>query len=59
MSAALEPDRDQIEIFVNAVFRYAGSKGFVAVRSFCLSDQFLQCDVEIDLDVGVERLDLA
>jgi hypothetical protein len=30
----LEPDRDQIEIFVNAIFRHAGAEGFVAVRSF-------------------------
>ena len=32
--AMLEPDRDQIEIFVDAIFRHAGDKGFVAVRSF-------------------------
>jgi hypothetical protein len=32
--AALEPDRGQIEIFVEAIFRYAGKQGFVAVRSF-------------------------
>jgi AAA domain len=30
----LEPDRDQIEIFVNAIFCHAGKRGFVAVRSF-------------------------
>jgi hypothetical protein len=30
----LEPDRDQPEIFVDACFRHAGDKGFVAVRSF-------------------------
>ena len=30
----LDPDRDQIEIFVDAIFRHAGDKGFVAVRSF-------------------------
>jgi hypothetical protein len=30
----LEPDRDQLEIFVDALFRHAGDKGFVAVRSF-------------------------
>ena len=30
----LEPDRDQLEIFVEALFRRAGDKGFVAVRSF-------------------------
>ena len=30
----LEPDRDQLEIFVDALFRHAGDEGFVAVRSF-------------------------
>ena len=30
----LEPDRAQIEIFANTIFRHAGSQGFVAVRSF-------------------------
>jgi hypothetical protein len=30
----LEPDRDQIETFVAAIFRHAAAKGFVAVRSF-------------------------
>jgi hypothetical protein len=29
----LEPDRDQIEIFVDAIFRHA-SEGFVSVRGF-------------------------
>jgi hypothetical protein len=31
---SLEPDRDQIEIFVDAIFRHAGTQGYVAVRSF-------------------------
>ena len=30
----LEPDRNQLEIFVDALFRHAGDKGFVTVRSF-------------------------
>jgi hypothetical protein len=30
----LEPDRDQIEIFVDAIFRHASPQGFVTVRSF-------------------------
>jgi hypothetical protein len=30
----LEPDRDQIEIFVNALFRYATPQGFVSIRAF-------------------------
>jgi Primase C terminal 2 (PriCT-2) len=30
----LEPDRGEIEAFVDALFQHAGDKGFVAVRSF-------------------------
>jgi hypothetical protein len=30
----LEPNREQIETFVDAIFRHATAKGFVAVRSF-------------------------
>jgi Protein of unknown function (DUF3987) len=30
----LEPDRDQLEIFVNALFRYAPKQGFVSIRAF-------------------------
>ena len=30
----LEPDRDQIEVFADAIFRHAGTQGFVTVRSF-------------------------
>ena len=30
----LEPDRNQIEVFVDALFRHAGAQGFVTVRSF-------------------------
>ena len=29
-----EPDRDQLEIFVEAIFRHAGGKGWVSFRSF-------------------------
>ena len=31
---ALEPDRNQIEVFVAALFRHAGDNGFVSLRSF-------------------------
>ena len=34
----LEPDRDQIEQFVDAVFRHVGTKGFVSLRSFFEGD---------------------
>jgi hypothetical protein len=34
----LEPDRDQIEIFVDAVLRYRGTKGFISLRSFVEND---------------------
>ena len=30
----LEPDRDQIELFVQALFRHAAPQGFVSVRAF-------------------------
>src|SRR5262249_32495151 len=34
----LEPDRDQIEIFTDALFRRAGAGGFVSLRSFYEDD---------------------
>jgi RecA-family ATPase len=34
MMDVLEPDRDMIETFVDAVFRRASAQGFVAIRSF-------------------------
>jgi hypothetical protein len=34
MMTLLEPDRDQIEIFADAMFRHASSDGFVSLRSF-------------------------
>ena len=34
----LEPDRDQLEIFVDAIFRHAGGEGFVSLRSFLESE---------------------
>jgi hypothetical protein len=34
----LEPDRDQIELFVDSIFRHAAPQGFVAVRSFFEGD---------------------
>jgi hypothetical protein len=30
----LEPDRNQIEIYFNALFRYAGSDGYLSLRAF-------------------------
>jgi hypothetical protein len=36
--AMLEPDRDQIEIFVDALFRHAGAEGFVSLRAFFEDD---------------------
>ena len=33
-AAALEPDRNQLEIFVEALFRYAGNEGYASIRSF-------------------------
>jgi hypothetical protein len=37
-TARLQPYRDQIEIFVEALLRHAGSQGFVSVRSFFEND---------------------
>ena len=34
----LEPDRNQLEIFIDALFRHAGDQGFVSVRSFYEND---------------------
>jgi hypothetical protein len=34
----LEPDRDQLEIFADALLRYAGNDGFVSVRAFYEDD---------------------
>jgi hypothetical protein len=34
----LEPDREQIEIFVDAIFRHAAAQGFVSIRSFYEED---------------------
>src|SRR6516164_10483019 len=34
----LEPNRDQIEIFVQALFRYVGKDGFISMRAFYESD---------------------
>ena len=37
-AARLEPDRDQIEIFVDAVLRHRGTGGFLSLRSFHEND---------------------
>src|SRR6516225_7195118 len=34
----LEPNRDQIEIFVQALFRYVGKDGFISMRAFYEND---------------------
>ena len=34
----LEPDRDQLEIFVDAVLRHRGTEGFLSLRSFFEND---------------------
>ena len=33
MTTLLEPDRDQIEMFVNAIFRHA-KLGYISLRAF-------------------------
>jgi hypothetical protein len=43
MSDLLEPDRDQIEIFVDALFRHAGEGGgYVSLRSFLTNNKVLK-----------------
>jgi hypothetical protein len=39
---ALEPDRGQIEMFVDAVFRHAGDEGYISLRSFLNDNQLLK-----------------
>src|SRR5712671_1268494 len=34
----LEPDRDQIEVFTEALFRHAGKEGFASMRAFFEDD---------------------
>ena len=36
--STLEPDRDQLEIFVDAALRYRGTEGFISLRSFIEGD---------------------
>ena len=38
----LEPDRDQLEIFVDALFRHAGHGGYVSLRSFLPDSKVLK-----------------
>ena len=38
----LEPDRDQLEIFVSALFRHAGQGGYVSLRSFLPDSKVLK-----------------
>jgi len=37
-SAPLEPNREQLAAFVNAIFKYAGTEGYVAIRAFHEAD---------------------
>jgi hypothetical protein len=39
---SLEPDRDQIEIFVDAIFRHAGNEGYISLRSFLNNNKVLK-----------------
>jgi hypothetical protein len=34
MPELLEPNRDQLATFINAIFKYAGTEGYVAIRAF-------------------------
>jgi hypothetical protein len=33
-TSLLEPNREQLAAFINAIFKYAGTEGYVSIRSF-------------------------
>lgn len=43
----LEPDRDQLEIFVDAILRHRGAEGFISLRSFYDDDDHSKKPVRI------------
>jgi hypothetical protein len=49
----LNPDRDLIEIFVDAIFRHAGTKGYVSLRAFADRSRkpLLLLPVQLDGDI--------
>jgi AAA domain len=51
----LEPDRDQIEIFADAMFRHAASDGYVSLRSFIHNNKPFQFEV-VGLNAGLRPL---
>jgi hypothetical protein len=55
MTLLLEPDRDQIEIFTDALFRHVGSDGFVSLRAFT-HDNKPFCTEAIGLNHGLKPL---
>jgi hypothetical protein len=42
MTIALDPDRNQLEIFIDAMFRHAGHGGYVSLRSFLPNNELLK-----------------
>jgi hypothetical protein len=58
--AMLEPDRDQIEIFVDAIFRRAAPETFASVRSFYEGNDkpfvinAIPCDLRFLTDVALD-----
>jgi hypothetical protein len=55
MTTLLEPDRDQIEIFTDALFRHVDSEGFVSLRAFT-HDNKPFCTEAIGLNHGLKPL---
>jgi hypothetical protein len=55
MPTLLEPDRDQIEIFTDALFRHVDSEGFVSLRAFT-HDNKPFCTEAIGLNHGLKPL---
>ena len=52
----LEPDRDQLKTFVDAVFRHSGDKGYVSVRSFYDDEDKLFRRRSVALSHGLKHL---
>jgi hypothetical protein len=53
--SALEPDRDQIEIFTDAIFRHAGSEGYISLRSFLNDNKVLKPIRTVKLKTATHR----
>ena len=46
----LEPDRDQLEIFIDCLLRHRGDKGYLSLRAFTHSDNLLKSIIKARLE---------